>query len=186
MEKDVRMMAGGIEVELNNNGVLEPGLHKITFGEFYETFVEKFPSSQRRKEIFDSLFELVKSLTTEYEIYEVWVDGSFVTEKINPNDIDIIIFLEVSSFLKIGSKWSDIRSIGKNNNIDAYCGVAVNEESKKLISPEDLQAIINNRNYWRGQFGFDRADNPKGIIVISAEEICSNLKGGDINVNGSN
>ena len=29
--------------------------------------------------------------------------------------------------------------------------------------------LVNNRNYWRGQFGFDREDNPKGMIKISKE-----------------
>lgn len=168
-------------MEFNENGMIEPGLHSCTVTEFKQTFVDKFPSSQRRQEIFDCFINFVGKLSNSYNIHEIWVDGSFVTEKVNPNDVDIIIFLELEDFIKISPYWSNLRNI---NNIDAYCALAVQEKYRSRLSPVDFNTAINQRNYWRGQFGFDRADRPKGIMVLSSVEIDKYLKGGDSDVNG--
>jgi hypothetical protein len=53
-----------------------------------------------------------------------------------------------------------------------YIACAANEKSKQILSPADYNAVVNNRNYWRGQFGFDRQDNPKVIIKLD----CASLK----------
>ena len=170
-------------MDLNENGVLEPGLHRCTLDEVYDTFVNKFSTSIRRKNIFKSLIAFLKKLNDNYKIYEVWIDGSYVSEKINPNDVDTVIFFEVDDFIKVSTIWNNIRAV---QDIDSYCAVAVNEDSKKRIDPTSYQQIVNNRNYWRGQFGYDRADKPKGIIVLPVEEIEKYLKGGETDVNGGN
>ena len=170
-------------MDLNESGVLEPGLHRCTLDEVYDTFVKKFSTSIRRENIFNSLITFLKYLNDNYKIYEVWIDGSYASEKKNPNDVDIVIFFEVDDFIKVCATWNTIRAVP---DIDSYCAVAMNEESKKKINLVEYQQVINNRNYWRGQFGYDRADKPKGIIVLSAEEIEKYLKGGEEDGNGGN
>lgn len=79
----------------NDNGVIEPGIHEIDIHEFYNLFVQSFTTSERRKDIFDSLIDFLKILLNKYDVQEVWIDGSYVTDKVNPNDVDIIVFLEI-------------------------------------------------------------------------------------------
>jgi len=163
-------------VDLSVRGVLEPGLHRCTVNEFYDTFVNKFSTSIRRKDIFNSLIDFLKRINDKYKIYEVWIDGSYVSEKVNPNDVDIVIFFEVDDYIKIFPEWNVIRKVF---NIDAYCAAAVNDASKKMLGTKEFNNIVNNRNYWRGQFGFDREDKPKGIVVFPIEEIEEYINGGD-------
>ena len=55
----------------------------------------------------------------------------------------------------------------------------------KKLSPQDYGEQINNRNYWKGQFGYSRDDIPKGIIVLK-ETALKSFVGGDSNVNDNN
>jgi len=170
-------------LDFNSDGLIEPGIHALKFDEFYDVFVSQFTTSERRQEIFDSLVDFLKSLTAAYKIQEVWLDGSYVTEKINPNDIDLVVFFEVEDYIKIKSDWNRIRA---HVNIDPYCEVALNDHTKKHLNEQTYYYFVNQRNYWRGQFGFDRVDNPKGIIKITIQDIEKYFQGGESHVVGGN
>lgn len=159
---------------LQDNGLLEPGLHDVTVDDIQDCFVKQFGTSQRRKDIFESLVVFLENLMENYRIYEVWVDGSFVTSKINPNDVDIVVYFECEDFVSISREWNRLRAV---TNIDAYAAIAVNSESKAKLSQQDFMQVTNQRNYWRGQFGFDRADSPKGLLVVSGSEWENFIKG---------
>lgn len=60
------------------------------------------------------------------------------------------------------------------NNCDTYIAFSPNS-----ILPQKLNnEFTNKRNYWRGQFGFDREDNPKGMIKITQQSLMLFLKEG--------
>ena len=61
--------------------------------------------------------------------------------------------------------------------LDIYFGYAISPENKCAYSPQDYLQIVNTRNYWRGQFGFDREDRPKGIIRLNCKSIAEQLDG---------
>ena len=63
--------------------------------------------------------------------------------------------------------------------LDIYFWYAKSPENERLLKPADYNQIINQRNYWRGQFGFDREDRPKGIIRIDCKSIEEKLMGGE-------
>lgn len=170
-------------MNFNDNGVIEPGIHEFDMQHFYDVFVQQFTTSERRKEIFKSFIEFIRELANNYAIQEVWIDGSFVTEKVNPNDIDIILFFDVEDYKELRPVWNSIR---QRNNIDSYCEIIINEQTKSKLSPSDFSIITNQRNYWRGQFGFDRIDTPKGIIKFTSDKIIDYLSGGEAHVVGSN
>lgn len=159
-----------------DSGVLQAGILDFTFSSLYENFVTKFPTSQRRKTIYGSLVGFLKRVSDVCDIEELWLDGSYATNKVNPNDADILLFFSIENFIKLGPLWPTIRSF---ENIDAYCAVVIDEHTKQIISQEEFCQITNNRNYWRGQFGFDRNDHPKGIIRIKKDGIHKLLEGGD-------
>ena len=155
-------------MDFNEYGLINPGIHEMDMDDFHISFVKQFTTSQRRQ------------MFKDFNIYEIWIDGSYVTEKINPNDVDIVIFFSVEDFIRVSKIWDVIRKDAVN--IDPYCAVAVTEENKQKLSSADINTIINKRNYWKGQFGFDREDRPKGIINIKADNIVEYIKGGESGV----
>lgn len=158
-------------MEFSSLGLISPGLHRMDMSDFKQQFVDNFTVSRTRTGIFNSFLMWKDNLIRNYRIHEIWVDGSFVTNKINPNDIDVIVYVYATDYLKLSKNWKSIRSA---KNIDAYMTLAICEENEKCVDPKEYYAFVNHRNYWRGQFGFDRNDNPKGIIILDCEE-----EGGD-------
>lgn len=158
-------------MDFDTTGRLPAGLHNYNVDEFLSQFVEGFPTSLRRKPIFDSMVDFFKELLSTGLPYELWIDGSFATTKINPNDADIVVFLQLPQYFTLAPQFNTLRN-RYHVYLDIYFQVAVSTETRGMLSPGDFNNITNNRNYWRGQFGFDREDNPKGIIRIS----CTSLK----------
>jgi len=97
---------------------------------------------------------------------EVWVDGSFVTEKINPADVDLILRCS-ADFFENGTQqqrrtveWlkTDLKS---SHLCDAYCLIEWPEDHQNYWVGEYMH------NYWMRQFGFSRGNAMKGIAVIA-------------------
>ena len=83
-----------MSLKFNSRGYLAK-TDKISFVEFKNVFVKNMPFYKRPLifiEFNDFLIEISKIL--EQESFEIWIDGSFVTDEIEPKDIDFVIFLE--------------------------------------------------------------------------------------------
>jgi hypothetical protein len=77
---------------LDENGFLPPGLHPATLDEIKQRF-GRFQQSDRRPQLLASLLQLIAA-TRSSELFEaLLIDGSFVTAKSKPNDVDIIAVL---------------------------------------------------------------------------------------------
>jgi len=70
-------------MKFNGDGVLDPGIYEMTWKEFYDSF----SFSRRRKELLEGL-EKVVAILRETGATHIYIDGSFVTDKVNPNDWD--------------------------------------------------------------------------------------------------
>lgn len=154
-------------MDFDVSGKLPAGLHSYTIEEFIAQFVDGFPTSMRRKTIFDAMVEFLKELNASGIPYEFWVDGSYTTTKINPNDADIVVFLQIPQYNALGPQFGDLRNKYRAN-LDLYFAVAISDENRKMVDSRTFLNITNQRNYWRGQFGFDREDKPKGIVCLSS------------------
>ena len=169
------MYLGGNILEFNKDGYLDAGFHEVCIDELYEFFVKQFSTSQTREEIFNNFNRWRDSLIKQYNISEIWIDGSFVTNKINPNDIDVVVFAYAMNYENLYKRWRIIRQIDK---LDAYLTVAICEENEKVLPPDLYYEYVNHRNYWRGQFGFDRNNSPKGVLVLKCDQKGITFKGG--------
>lgn len=72
---------------VNLNGawkVLPPGVHDATL----EEIGQGFATNARRRELFDGLVRAVKNLRSA-GCKAIYLDGSFVTEKLHPGDFDV-------------------------------------------------------------------------------------------------
>lgn len=77
----------------NADGLLPPGVHEATFDEVRSRF-GAFQASDRRVRLFDRLTELVENMRLSGLFQFLLIDGSFVTTKPAPNDIDLLAVLK--------------------------------------------------------------------------------------------
>ena len=98
---------------------------------------------------------------------ELWVDGSFLTEKIDPNDSDVVLFIQSAFYDNATTEqresidWinDDLKS---SHCCDSYVSIEY-PQNHSLYSENEWR-----RAYWIRQWGFSE-DNAimKGIAVIS-------------------
>ena len=157
-------------MDFNENGLLQAGFHDCAFSDFWATFVDGFLTSQTRRTIAAAILDFSEELFSLAVPDEFWIDGSYATSKVNPNDADIVVFPQCNDYVNYRNEFGVFRQ-KYSHTLDLYFAPAVCPESKRLLSPADYNDVVNTRNYWRGQFGYDREDRPKGIIRVSCESI---------------
>lgn len=78
--------------KLIENGLLPPGIYDCSLEEIERQFGQ-FTSTDRRCQLYEKLQSFVKEVITNNIAVALIVDGSFVTNKPDPGDIDIILVL---------------------------------------------------------------------------------------------
>ena len=78
---------------LNRDGFLPPGIHECSLDEIRPRF-GGFQQRDRRPHLFTRLEELVTAMAGSGLFESVLVDGSFVTAKPAPNDVDLLAVLK--------------------------------------------------------------------------------------------
>ena len=68
-------------------GLLRAGFHVLTIGEVKQICVDPFALSKTRPQLQANLETLVSRFESSGIYCDLWVDGSFVTKKIDPEDI---------------------------------------------------------------------------------------------------
>ena len=134
----------------NHSELLVPD-HKIncTLQEFECAFVLNVPSL-KRKEIFDAYVKYSEDFKKVCNLDELiqWINGSFVTKKVNPGDIDLVTFINYDVIQKLGSKLDDFKFPNSEiiYGVDAYI-VEVYPETHS-----DQYRYISDKAYWMDRF----------------------------------
>ncbi len=76
-----------------SEGFLSPGIHECTFDEIRGRF-GSFQESDRRPALFQRLAQFIQAIRRQELFEEFIIDGSFVTSKSAPNDIDLVAVLK--------------------------------------------------------------------------------------------
>jgi hypothetical protein len=84
--------------------LLEPGEHVRTVAKLRELCVANFPLSSTRAAIMDGFVEIVRLLEEERIPCQLVVDGSFLTEEINPEDIDFVVVVTPDFYEEFASE----------------------------------------------------------------------------------
>src|SRR5579883_3612246 len=71
-----------------------PGFHPASPEEVQSRCVDGFELSTSRKRLMESFRVVLGCLTAVDISCEIWLDGSFTTEKIDPSDIDFIAVVD--------------------------------------------------------------------------------------------
>ncbi len=80
-------------LQLTSSGFLPPGIHDASLDEIQALFGQ-FQETDRRQRLFKKLQGLVHQIKSLSFIRHLIVNGSFVTSKPNPEDIDLILAIE--------------------------------------------------------------------------------------------
>lgn len=142
------------------------GFHRLTMANIEQVCVDQFSLSTTRPAICDGLNVLQTVLELADVSGELWVDGSFITEKINPKDVDIV--------LRVNGSLYDAGTKDQRNAIDWLI------DNQKLTLKCDSYVLFEYPaghplhdegrwwySYWHKQWGFSRDDDPKGIVVLA-------------------
>ena len=147
--------------KLSFPGLLPAGFHIKTLEEVKKLCVENFPSSTTRPAIFNSFIEnFIDPLCRIGFMCDIWVDGSFITEKENPEDVDLVI------------EYDNTKNYTptQRDAIQIFLQTSVANPDFKCRCLCDVYTVATqdqiNVAYWMGQFGFNRDRNPKGLAVI--------------------
>lgn len=90
----------------DSKGFLTPDRNLTsTLEEFQDEFVSKFPLQAKRQELFNEFLRFLRDFFEAIGVEEImiWANGSFVSNKESPNDIDFVFFLDSD----LADKFSD-------------------------------------------------------------------------------
>ena len=139
--------------EFDENGNLPPGNHNATFREVIERF--SAPRSLKRQLLSASLegfFDFIKD-----HAVRVYIDGSYATAKLAPNDVDLIVVLpEAFSFeSQVGHRLAEIINNRRVNclHVFPYCLGRHDQYLQNMLA----------------HFARDRQGNRKGIVCVEVE-----------------
>jgi len=136
--------------------LFEPGFRDVLFEDSKECLtqllVRPFSNSGHRAKLLKNLFVLLEAVERSggaSKFAEIWIDGSFVTKKVEPNDIDIVVVQKSGVYidqelLKVGY-WEKVYK----------CQIIHIEDGNRAQQAEFLD--------W---FGHDQEQRPKGIVRI--------------------
>lgn len=138
--------------------LLSPGLHDFELHEIGNHFLKDFSKSRTRASLIEGLNEYSNYLKSIGVPIELWIDGSFTTSKLDPNDIDLVVFSPTPDVNNLSDEKKQMfAALVDRSTIKANFGIDV------LFCPAD---DLNMRSYWRGWYGFDRNEQPKGIARV--------------------
>ena len=141
------------------------GFHTFTLENIEQVCVDPFPLSTSRLTIMQGLRTFVQRLHEDGVEGQLWIDGSFLTEKIDPKDVDVLLLYDGVAY-NAGSKVARDRVdwVIANQKHTLSCDSYVLMEYPKGHSLHTEGEWWYA--YWHRQWGFSRDDDPKAIVVL--------------------
>ncbi len=147
------------EFVFDSNGYLLPNDEPV-FADSTSVKYHFGSSSVQRWDLWNSVEKLLDILSSYLlPVKEVWLDGSFISRKTNPNDVDIVIFVSYSSFRNVRGTLDTLSTSFAHLDVKWI---------PVLEATDDLSSAINalERMKWFILFTSDRNGLPKGFISL--------------------
>jgi hypothetical protein len=143
--------------------LLPAGLHEMFLPALRQLCVDGFPLSTVRAALMGGIEAVCGSLSAALIPAQVWIDGSFMTRKIDPADADLAVRLSYAALPNPGPE--QLALIGRITGqqfpgCDSYVFVEYPAGHPRHGAGDMMRA------YWQRQFGFTRTDQFKGVAVI--------------------
>jgi len=133
-------------------------------------FVQRMANSDTRRQLWTNFAEFTLRFREEVaQAFTIWLDGSFVTRKVNPRDIDAVFLIDYRVCERSKSVLENRWFIAENKlkkGLDLYYSIEYPENHKRHF----LTHL--NRLYWLDIYGHTRKDitgrqQIKGFIQIT-------------------
>ena len=110
------------------SGLLPKGVHDTDWSEVKERFGKGYKRSQLIRDL-----EFVLRLLEGQSVNEVWIDGSFVTTKARPNDVDMAYFPPAIALTGLVSRTNQAR-LKTSHHIDLWPFPSVQPGMQSIVS----------------------------------------------------
>ncbi len=125
-----------------------------------ETFIREFVVNEHRENIFNEYKRMLADISAlSPGAFYQWINGSFVTRKTRPKDIDVVSFISHEVYIDFEPQFRELRL--KYSKVHAYfVRVYPDSHPRRFITQFD-------RIEWRHLFSTDRRRRKKGFIQIN-------------------
>lgn len=144
--------------------LLPDGFQTIGAWQLDKFFLEPFPEYDQKRRLYltNQLRRFLEELHKLDVPLEVWIDGSFTTRKTEPDDIDMVVWINETDAESLSTErlrlLDSLLHIQNHERIKAAYDIDV-----YLADPESALS----RTKWTELFGKDRSSlNSKGIFVV--------------------
>jgi hypothetical protein len=144
---------------------LPPGRHAATTAEIEAALVDAFPASARRRPLFEQWRTLNAAIEHFVAIREQWLDGSYVTTKLDPRDVDVVSIVNGSELEGLDAV-EEMLLVGlvsghASRDLHGCDSFLVAEYPPGHPARPTYEAA---RRYWDDLFRMHRDGNPKGYV----------------------
>jgi hypothetical protein len=139
--------------------LLGEGIHEHSLSSLRSLAVDGFPDSKRRAMLFE-LFDIYVGLLEQHGLQaEMWIDGSFMCQKHDPDDIDLLVIYDPSCVRDLTeSTWNAV-----NNLLTTAYAKARFKLDVHAVPSDDAEG----KAFWFQKFGTQRDEiTPKGLALL--------------------
>jgi hypothetical protein len=144
-------------------------IQELTLEEFRYFFVDKLSDIDHRTQLFEQFIRFNNDLKEIFNIpFYQWIDGSFISTKEFPNDIDVVTFMPLDVMNKNLSSIYKFREISLSiYKVDAKFAPVCKWNHRGYLESKKQES------YWFELFSTSRKDifdtrKPKGIIKLNS------------------
>jgi len=148
---------------------LAAGRQAASIDEVEAALVDAFPASVTRRPLFESWLALREAIRRLVSIDTEWIDGSYVTTKQDPKDIDVVTHISGPELDALDAPAQATLSglvsgpVSRHlHGCDSYICAVYPPGHPQHAAYEAAKV------YWANWFGHDRAGQPKGYVEIVA------------------
>jgi hypothetical protein len=157
---------------LTESGWLPPGRHPATLAEVEAAFVVPFPESRVRRSIYDSWNRYRQTLlqVAPGVVVAFWLNGSFISAKPNPSDIDVVVLLDGPAFDALPQRTRHAAgALLKSESVKLVW--AVHSHPLLLYPPSDPRhsKYVRLHAYWDEWWGHTVGGMEKGYLELQDE-----------------
>ncbi len=143
--------------------LLAEGFQDIKLDELKVIFLTPFPKTTTRTKILRIFKHWIKGVKKLNVKCEIWIDGSFATEKVDPKDIDVVLFISSKDQFKLEKS-------PKKQLLDRLTNQKLTKEQRKKYLCDSYLGFLEDvfdRREWEKLYGRLRDEiTPKGIFRI--------------------
>ncbi len=156
-------------LQFDEKGHLMPyQIIELTLSEFEYHFVDGLEDKAHRRRLFENYLRYLEQLSSLLRIpFYQFANGSFTTLKEQPNDIDVVSFIEYEVMKRALPGLVQLKTEAKKSlNVDGHYSYLTKWNHRLFENSQE------NYQFWLNLFGSGREDehgisHPKGIIKIT-------------------